>query len=332
MAAEAPSRPGIQVGPTSEFSLFFHVKPGHGEALRRGPACAAGLPWLPARRLRPADRGHPRGPFRAVRRRHPAALRHQLRRLLGRLHGGLRVQAAAAVRRHLPARRGLRGPARPGGGQELHPVGAQVTAGGYARNYGGTVKEIRKAERVNKAFQQVLDDPEAAEAAAGTRPWPRCSPRRPTERRTVEETGMSDHISGPRALAEPIADITDVYAFPSPETTGRPGPGHQHPAVRTARRPLLRRADLPVPAPAAHAGRRAARIGAVRRRAPRSWSSTASSPTSPPRRARSPASAAHRPATRSPSASATPREAKARGYGSSPAPAGTRSSSTPRRR
>src|SRR4051812_50211006 len=28
---------------------------------------------------------------------------------------------------------------------------------------------------------------------------------------------MSDHISGPRALAEPIADITDVYAFPSPE-------------------------------------------------------------------------------------------------------------------
>jgi hypothetical protein len=30
---------------------------------------------------------------------------------------------------------------------------------------------------------------------------------------------MSDHISGPRALAEPIADITDLYAFPSP---GRP--------------------------------------------------------------------------------------------------------------
>ena len=35
------------------------------------------------------------------------------------------------------------------------------------------------------------------------------------------ESGMSDHISGPRALAEPIADITDVYAFPSPETPGR---------------------------------------------------------------------------------------------------------------
>jgi hypothetical protein len=43
-------------------------------------------------------------------------------------------------------------------------LSAQVTAAGYARNYGGTVKEIRKAERVNKAFQQVLDDPEAGEA------------------------------------------------------------------------------------------------------------------------------------------------------------------------
>jgi len=31
---------------------------------------------------------------------------------------------------------------------------------------------------------------------------------------------MSDHISGPRALAEPVADITDVYAFPSPENPG----------------------------------------------------------------------------------------------------------------
>jgi hypothetical protein len=31
---------------------------------------------------------------------------------------------------------------------------------------------------------------------------------------------MSDHISGPRALAEPVADITDFYAFPSPERPG----------------------------------------------------------------------------------------------------------------
>jgi hypothetical protein len=43
-------------------------------------------------------------------------------------------------------------------------LGAQVTAAAYARNYPGTVKEIRKAERSDKAFQQVLDDPNAAEA------------------------------------------------------------------------------------------------------------------------------------------------------------------------
>ena len=32
---------------------------------------------------------------------------------------------------------------------------------------------------------------------------------------------MSHHISGPRAVAEPIADITDLYAFPSPDGPGR---------------------------------------------------------------------------------------------------------------
>jgi hypothetical protein len=29
---------------------------------------------------------------------------------------------------------------------------------------------------------------------------------------------MSDHISGPRAVADPVTDITDVFAFPSPES------------------------------------------------------------------------------------------------------------------
>ena len=31
---------------------------------------------------------------------------------------------------------------------------------------------------------------------------------------------MSHHISGPRAVAEPIADITDLYAFPTPDRPG----------------------------------------------------------------------------------------------------------------
>src|SRR3954453_12372717 len=32
--ARAASGPGVAVGPTSEFSLFFRVKPGQGESLR----------------------------------------------------------------------------------------------------------------------------------------------------------------------------------------------------------------------------------------------------------------------------------------------------------
>ena len=31
---------------------------------------------------------------------------------------------------------------------------------------------------------------------------------------------MSDHASGPRAFADPVVDITDMYAFPSPERPG----------------------------------------------------------------------------------------------------------------
>ena len=45
---------------------------------------------------------------------------------------------------------------------------------------------------------------------------------------------MSDHISGPRALAEPIADITDFYAFPSPERAGRLVLVDEHAAVCAA--------------------------------------------------------------------------------------------------
>src|SRR5437588_5411026 len=48
---------------------------------------------------------------------------------------------------------------------------------------------------------------------------------------------MSDHISGPRALAEPIADITDVYAYPSPER-----PGHIVLVVNT--RPFAQPSDF----------------------------------------------------------------------------------------
>src|SRR5215212_6826959 len=46
-----------------------------------------------------------------------------------------------------------------------------------------------------------------------------CSKKPPTPER-IGRHFVSHHISGPRAVAEPIADITDLYAFPSPERPG----------------------------------------------------------------------------------------------------------------
>ena len=77
---------------------------------------------------------------------------------------------------------------------------------------------------------------------------------------------MSDHISGPRALADPIADITDLYAFPSPAATAEPRAGDEHAAVRAAGRRVLRRADLSVQAASADPCRAQRPPGAVRRR------------------------------------------------------------------
>jgi len=161
--SEGGPRPGIQVGPTSEFSLFFHVKPGHGEGLRQA---LAGLQDSPG--YRPGDYDM------------PIAVIHEARfvpfdddtRLLfatsfdGPWDSYMEDFAAKPLRlfdaifQHVEGYEGL---------PDLQAVkdfilSAQVSAGGYARNYGGTVKQIRKAVRVDDAFQRVLDDPAAAEA------------------------------------------------------------------------------------------------------------------------------------------------------------------------
>ena len=71
---------------------------------------------VPAGRLRHGGLDDPRGAVRAVRRRHAAGVHHELRRPVGRVHGGLlHVGAdARAVRRDLPALGRLRRPPRPG--------------------------------------------------------------------------------------------------------------------------------------------------------------------------------------------------------------------------
>jgi hypothetical protein len=159
------THPGVSVGPTSEFSLFFHVKPGEGEQLR---VALRDLQETPG--YRPGDHGM------------AIATIHEARFVLfdddTRLAfitsfdgqwdaymedfftSGPTLQLFDVIFRHVEGYEGL---------PDLSAVkafilGAQQTAAAYARNYPGTVKEIRKALRVNRAFQQVLDEPGAEEA------------------------------------------------------------------------------------------------------------------------------------------------------------------------
>ena len=164
-AATGTSRPGVSVGPTSEFSLFFHVKPGEGESLR---TALGDLQQTPG--YRPGD-------YNVA-----IATIHEARFVLfdddTRLAfmtsfdgpwdaymddfftSGPTLRLFDAIFQHVEGYGGLPDAAA----VRAFVLGAQVTAAAYARNYPGTVKEIRKAERVNRAFQQVLDDPEAATA------------------------------------------------------------------------------------------------------------------------------------------------------------------------
>src|SRR5947209_12347674 len=151
----ATSRPGRTVGPTSEFSLFFHVKPGQGEALRSALHDLQDTPGY-----RPGD--------------YDVAIKtiHEARLVLfdddTRLAfvtsfdgpwdaymedfftSGPTLALFDVIFRHTESYGGL--PDRTA--VKSFVLGAQQTAAAYARNYGGTVKEIRKAQGVNAAFQR----------------------------------------------------------------------------------------------------------------------------------------------------------------------------------
>src|SRR4051794_17584987 len=159
------SRPGVTVGPTSEFSLFFRVKPGQSESLRAALDTLQDTPGY-----RPGDYGM------------AIATIHEARFVLfdddtqlafitsfdgpwdaymeDFFTSGPTLALFDVIFRHTQGYGGL--PDRTA--LKTFILNAQQTAGAYARNYGGTVKEIRKAERVNSAFQRVLDHPDVAEA------------------------------------------------------------------------------------------------------------------------------------------------------------------------
>jgi hypothetical protein len=151
------------VGPTSEFSLFFHVRAGQERDIREAVTELQHSP------------GYRAGDYEL-----PILSIHEARFVL--FDGDTRLLFATSfdgpwdaymvdfaskplklfdsIFRHVEGYEGL---------PDLDAVkrfirSAQVGAAGYSRNYGGTVKEIRKAQRVEQAFQRVLDDPAAEEA------------------------------------------------------------------------------------------------------------------------------------------------------------------------
>lgn len=165
--SEQSSEPGISVGPTSEFSLFFRVKEGMGDSLR-----AALNDLMNTDGYRPGDYGM------AVSTIHEArfVLFDDDTRLAfitsfdgpwdsymeDFFNSGPTLALFDVIFTHTEGYDGLPDLAA----EKAFILGAQRSAAAYARNYGGTVKEIRKAQRVNAAFQRVLDHPDAATALA----------------------------------------------------------------------------------------------------------------------------------------------------------------------
>lgn len=160
-------QPGMSVGPTSEFSLFFHVKPGEAPSLRTALLALQDTPGY-----RPGDYGM------AIQTIHEArfVLFDDDTRLafITSFDGpwdaymedfftsGPTLALFDVIFRHVEGYDGLPDVAA----VRAFVLGAEQSAAAYARNYGGTVREIRKAQRVNTAFQQVLDHPQAAEILA----------------------------------------------------------------------------------------------------------------------------------------------------------------------
>ena len=163
--ATKASRPGITVGSTNEFTLFFTVKPGHGRTLREALLKLQDSPGY-----KPGDYKMAIGSIHEAR---FVPFDDDTRLLFATsfdgpwdaymddfLTSGPTLAMFDAIFRHVEGYDGLPDLAA----LQAFVLGAQKTAAGYARNYPGTVKEIRKALRVNDAFQAVLDDPAAAEA------------------------------------------------------------------------------------------------------------------------------------------------------------------------
>src|ERR687898_735264 len=155
------------VGPTSEFSLFFHVRAGKEREIReavselqRSPGYRPGDYDVPIRSIHEARfvlfDGDTRlvfatsfdGPWDAYMEDFASKPLKLFDSIFRHVEGYEGLPDLAAVKRFI--------------------LGAQVTAAGYARNYGGTVKEIRRADR--RHHRSVRVSKSRAARASGPRP------------------------------------------------------------------------------------------------------------------------------------------------------------------
>lgn len=163
VSGEGSGRPGVRVGSASEFSLFFRITPGHVDELRAALTALQNTPGY-----RPGDYDM------AIANIHEArfVIFDDDTRLLFATSfdgswdaymedfAGGPLHLFDAIFQHTEGYETL---------TDVESVkafifGAQVTAAAYARNYPGTVKELRKANRLRAAFDRVLDHPDAEAA------------------------------------------------------------------------------------------------------------------------------------------------------------------------
>jgi len=157
------TRPGITVGPTTEFSLFFRVRPGQELEIREAIDALQASPGY-----RPGDY---EVPIASIHEARFVLFDDDTRLLFATSFDGpwdaymldfasKPLKLFDSIFRHVEGYEGLPDLAAVKG----FILSAQQSAAGYARNYGGTVKQLRKGLRVDAAFQRVLDDPAAEEA------------------------------------------------------------------------------------------------------------------------------------------------------------------------
>jgi len=163
MTTTETTRPGISVGPTSEFSLFFRVRPNEERAIREAIEALQKSPGY-----RPGDYEVPIATIHEAR---FVLFDDDTRLLFATSFDGAwdaymedfaskPLKLFDAIFQHVEGYEGLPDLAA----VKQFILSAQRSAAGYSRNYGGTVKEIRKSLRLSAAFQRVLDDPAAEEA------------------------------------------------------------------------------------------------------------------------------------------------------------------------